>query len=110
MSEETQTEQGGRNLRGYIQLGAIGAAILVAVYLAQAPGDGGNEGLGLGAAPKPVVSVIEPEVTDQIQQVDLTAVVSLARKARVVSEVSSRVVWISPKFSNGGSIPARGRP
>ena len=107
MSEETQTEQAGRSLRGYIQLGAIGAAILVAVYFAQAPGDGGNEGLGLGAAPKPVVSVIEPEVTDQTQQVDLTAVVSLARKARVVSEVSSRVVWISPKFSNGGSIPAR---
>lgn len=107
MSEETQTEQDGRNLRGYIQLGAIGAAILVAVYFARAPGGGADEGLGLGAAPKPVVSVIAPEITDQTQQVDLTAVVSLARKARVVSEVASRVVWISPKFNNGGSIPAR---
>ena len=85
----------------------LSAAIFVAVYFAQAPGDGAGEELGLGAAPKPEVSVIEPELTDWTQQVDLTAVVSLARKARVVSEVSSRVVWISPKFSNGGSIPAR---
>ena len=110
MSEESQTARdgsGSRQLRGYVQLGAIVAAIFVAVYFAQAPGDGAGEELGLGAAPKPEVSVIEPELTDWTQQVDLTAVVSLARKARVVSEVSSRVVWISPKFSNGGSIPAR---
>ena len=110
MSEDMQTERdrlGGRNLRGYVQLGAIVAAILVAVYLAQAPGGGADEELGLSVAPKPAVSVIKPELTDWTQQVDLTAVVSLARKARVVSEVSSRVVWISPKFSNGGSIPAR---
>ena len=109
MSQESQTEQGrlgGDRLRGYLQMGAIGAAILVAVYFAQAPGGGTDQELRLGAPPKPVVSVIEPELTNQAQRVDLTGVVSLARKARVVSEVSSRVVWISPKFKNGGSIPA----
>ena len=93
-------------LLGYVQLGAVGAAIVVAVYFAQAPDRGADAGLGLGSAPKPLVSVIDPVPTDQALQVELTGAVSLSRKARVVSEVSSRVVWISPKFSNGGSIPA----
>ena len=93
-------------LLGYVQLGAVGVAILVAVYFAQAPDRGADAGLGLGSAPKPLVSVIDPVPTDRALQVELTGGVSLAGKARVVSEVSSRVVWISPKFTNGGSIPA----
>ncbi len=109
MSKEPQTAQDRsyrRPLLGYVQLGAIGAAIVVAVYFAQAPYRGADAGLGLGSAPKPLVSVIDPVPIDRALQVELTGAVSLARKARVVSEVSSKVVWISPKFSNGGSIPA----
>ena len=109
MSEESQTAKdrlGRRQLRGYVQLGAIVAAIVVAIYLAQAPDRGADAGLGLGTAPMPVVSVIEPMSTERALAVELTGAVSLARKARVVSEVSSRVVWISPMFINGGSIPA----
>ena len=109
MSEESQTAKdrlGSRQLRGYIQLGAIVAAIVVAIYFARAPDRGADAGLELGTAPKPLVSVIEPVPTDRGLQVELTGAVSLARKARVVSEVSSRVVWISQNFSNGGSIPA----
>ena len=109
MSKEPQTAQDRSNrhpLLGYVQLGAVGAAIVVAVYFAQAPDRGPDAELGLGSAPKPLVSVIDPVPTDRALQVELTGAVSLARKARVVPEVSSRVVWISPKFSNGGSIPA----
>ena len=109
MSEEVQNPENptGRNpVRGYLQVGAIGIALVVAVYFAQAPDRGADAGLGLGSAPKPLVSVIDPVSTDRALQVELTGAVSLSRKARVVSEVSSRVVWISPKFSNGGSIPA----
>ena len=109
MSEESpnaETGSGRRPLLGYVQLGAVGVAIVVAVYFAQAPDRGADAGLGLGTAPKPVVSVIEPISTERALAVELTGAVSLARKARVVSEVSSRVVWISPKFENGGSIPA----
>ena len=113
MSQESSQESPNAEIRpdrrpllGYVQLGAVGAAILVAIYFAQAPDRGADAGLGLGSAPKPLVSVIDPLPTDRELQVELTGAVSLARKARVVSEVSSRVVWISPKFSNGGSIPA----
>ena len=109
MSQESpsaETRPDRRRLLGYVQLGAVGAAIVVAVYFAQAPDRGADAGLGLGTAPKPVVSVIEPMSTERALTVELTGAVSLARKARVVSEVSSRVVWISPKFENGGSIPA----
>lgn len=109
MSQESpsaETRPDRRRLLGYVQLGAVGAAIVVAVYFAQAPDRGADAGLGLGTAPKPVVSVIEPMSAERAVAVELTGAVSLARKARVVSEVSSRVVWISPKFENGGSIPA----
>lgn len=108
MSQESPNADSrpGRPLLGYIQLGAVGVAIVLAVYFAQAPDRGADAGLGLGAAPRPVVSLIEPVPTDRALQVELTGAVSLASKARVVSEVASRVVWISPKFKNGGSIPA----
>ena len=52
-------------LLGYVQLGAVGVAILVAVYFAQAPDRGADAGLGLGSAPKPLVSVIDPVPTDR---------------------------------------------
>ena len=108
MSQESPNAESrsDRPLLGYIQLGAVGVAIVVAVYFAQAPDRGADAGLGLGAAPKPEVNLIEPVPTDRALQVELTGAVSLARKARVVSEVASRVVWISPKFNNGGSIAA----
>ena len=67
MSKEPQTAQDRSNrnpLLGYVQLGAIVAAIIVAVYFAQAPDRGADAGLGLGSAPRPLVSVIDPLPTD----------------------------------------------
>ena len=44
--------------------------------------------------------------TDQALTVDLTGSVRASEMARLKSEVAGRVVWVSPNFSNGGSIEA----
>ena len=93
---------------GVVQLAAILLVIVIALYFARAP-----DRVAIDAAPdltaekgKPAVSVIKPKPTSQALTVRLTGSVRVEERARVVSEVAGRVVWISPKFSNGGSIPA----
>jgi len=55
---------------------------------------------------KPVVRVIRPAQDRQALTVELTGSVGLSQKARLKSEVAGRVIWVSPNFSNGGSIEA----
>lgn len=55
---------------------------------------------------RPVVSIMQPERTGQSLTVELTGAAGLSERARVKSEVDGRVTWVSPKFSNGGSIEA----
>ena len=93
---------------GIVQLGAILVVIVIALYFARAPSR-----VALDVAPdlklekgKPTVSVIKPEPTRQALTVQLTGSVRVEERARVMAEVAGRVVWISPKFSNGGWIPA----
>ena len=91
---------------GVAQLALIVAAIAVALYFARAP-DRVERGPIAGAAQaSPVVSVVKPAATAHALTLRLTGTVTLARKTTVVSEVVGRVVWVSPKFSNGGSIAA----
>ena len=93
---------------GIVQLAAILLVVGVALYFARAPGR-----VALEAAPdltatqgKPTVSVIQPKPTRQALTVRLTGSVRVEERAQVKSQVAGRVAWISPKFSNGGSIPA----
>ena len=93
---------------GIVQLAAILLIVVIALYFARAPGR-----VTLDATPdltaekgKPTVSVIQPKPTTQALTVRLTGSVRVEQQARVMSEVTGRVAWISPKFSNGGSIPA----
>ena len=81
---------------------------MIALYFARAPSR-----VALDVAPdlaaengKPTVSVINPTPTTQALTVRLTGSVRIEEQTRVMSEVTGRVAWISPKFSNGGSIPA----
>ena len=95
--------------RGYVQLGLILFAIAVAVYFARAPSrvdrlDASSQSTSESA--RPTVRVIRPTATDQSLTIELTGSVSLEEKASVASEVVGRVVWVSPNFSNGGSVPA----
>ena len=102
------TESSRPRWLGIVQLAAILLVIVIALYFARAPSR-----VSLDAAPdltaekgKPTVSVITPQPVKQALTVRLTGSVRVEERAKVRSEVTGRVVWISPKFSNGGSIPA----
>lgn len=91
---------------GFAQLALILLAIVVALYFARAP-DRVERGPISGAAQAtPVVGVVKPAATAHMLTLKLTGTVALARKTTVVSEVVGRVVWVSPKFGNGGAIAA----
>ena len=91
---------------GLAQLALILLAVVVALYFARAPDRVERGPIAGPAQAKPVVTVVRPAPTEHAVTVSLTGAVTLERKTRVVSEVVGRVVWVSPKFSNGGSIPA----
>ena len=93
---------------GYAQLGLILLVIAIALYFARAPGR-----VQLDMAPaqvvgetKPAVNVIRPAPTEQALTVKLTGSVRAYDKVVVRSEVAGRVVWVSPDFTNGGSVTA----
>ena len=93
---------------GFVQIVLILAVIAVALYYARAPDRIERDAVSAlsAEATRPVVSVIEPTQTSQALTVQLTGSVSLSEKARLKSEVAGRVIWVSPNFSNGGSIEA----
>ena len=111
MLEESPSSGNGSgqpSWRGYAQLAFILAAIVVALYFARAPGrvDRGEIHDQKQEIARPTVTVIRPAPTEQSLIVELTGSVTLEEKASVASEVAGRVVWVSPKFSNGGSFAA----
>ena len=94
---------------GYVQIGALVILLAVAVYFAQSPNRTrpvSTSDLEFGVAQTPLVSIINPTSTEQRISVRLTGNVRLERRTNVNSEVSARVVWIHPNFTNGGYIPA----
>ncbi|MCY4025018.1 MAG: hypothetical protein OXH75_01730 [Acidobacteria bacterium] len=94
--------------RGYAQLLLILLAVAIAVYFARAPGRverGSASGPAREGAP-PTARVIHPSPTEQTLTVELTGTVNLEERVRVASEVVGRVAWVSPDFSNGGSVRA----
>ena len=91
---------------GYAQLALILLAIVVALYFARAPSRVERGPIAGPAQAKPVVNVVKPAATAHALTFKLTGTVTLERKTTVVSEAVGRVVWVSPKFGNGGSIAA----
>ena len=99
---------GGTEWRGYAQLALIVLLIAVALFFARAPGRV-ERGAASGLAPesaRPTVRVVHPSPTEQALTVELTGTVNLEERVRVASEVVGRIAWVSPDFSNGGSIRA----
>lgn len=93
---------------GFTQIILILAVIAVALYFARAP-DRVQRDVPSGPASesgKPAVSVIEPVPAAHAMTVEVTGTVRLEERTSVSSEVVGRVVWVSPEFSNGGSISA----
>ncbi len=93
---------------GYAQLAAILAAIVVALYFARAPDrvERGATAAATTGSDKPAVRVVRPSPKAYTFAVRITGTVTLERKTRVVSQVVGRVVWVSPEFTNGGTIRA----
>ena len=96
---------------GIVQIVLILAVVAVALYFARAPDRVERDSVSTLSAEdtKPVVSVVQPAQTGQALTVALTGSVSLSERARLMSEVAGRVIWVSPKFRNGGSIEANER-
>ena len=111
MLEESPNSSDGfgqRSWRGYAQVAFVLGAIALALYLARAPSRIDRSAIA-DLSPDsagPTVTVIRPASTEQSLRVELTGSVTLEEKASVVSEVVGRVVWVSPKFSSGGSFAA----
>ena len=93
---------------GYAQPALILVAVVVALYFARAP-DRVELDVGSGVASgsgNPVVSVIQPTTTGQSLTVELTGTVKAEDRVSVMSEVEGRIGWVSPNFSNGGTLAA----
>ena len=111
MAEEPNqsgSECSGAEWHGFAQLAAIVFLIAVALFFARAP-DRVDRGAASGLvqeSARPTVRVVHPSPTEQALSVDLTGTVNLEERVRVASEVVGRIVWVSPNFSNGGSIRA----
>lgn len=111
MLEESPNSKDGlsqRSWRGYAQVAFVLGAIALALYLARAPSRIDRSAIAELSPDSagPTVTVIRPAATEQSLRVELTGSVTLEEKASVVSEVVGRVVWVSPKFSSGGSFAA----
>ena len=93
---------------GYAQLGLILVAIVVALYFARAPDrvERGATAATTAGPDKPAVRVVQPAAKKYTFAVRVTGTVTLERRTKVVSQVVGRVVWVSPKFTNGGSLQA----
>ena len=93
---------------GYAQPALILAVVAVALYFARAPGrvemDIGS-GVASGSA-NPVVNVIHPTPAEQSLTVELTGTVEADDRVSVMSEVEGRISYVSPNFSNGGTLAA----
>ncbi|MXZ80225.1 MAG: hypothetical protein F4Z15_02400 [Gammaproteobacteria bacterium] len=97
---------GDRRWIGSVQVVLIVLVIAVALYLARAPSRTDRGPVSVSGEAMPIVHVVKPDESEYVERVDLTGTVTLDRKLTVVSEVVGRVVWVSPDFVNGGTIPA----
>ena len=109
MAEQTQSGESRVRWLGYVQIGVLLLLLVGAIYFAQSPDrlrPASTSELEFGVAQTPLVNVINPTSTQQRISVQLTGNVRLERRTNISAEVSARVAWISPDFTNGGSIPA----
>ena len=106
--EPQRTDSGHPRWFGFAQLVLLLGVIAIALYFARAPG---RVVLDVASGPSqkagaPAVNVFHPVPTEQALTVKLTGTVEVEDKVAVRSEVTGRVVWVSPKFRNGGSLDA----
>ena len=105
---DSKENSGRRSWLGYAQPALILVVVVIALYYARAPSrvelDVGS-GVAAGSG-NPVVSVIQPTTTAQSLTVELTGTVKAEDRVSVMSEVEGRISYVSPNYSNGGTIAA----
>lgn len=105
MAHPAPEAEGRPRWLGYLQLALILAAVAIALYFARAPERADRVVAGVTVEQhRPAVTVVRPTPTEHALTVHLTGSVTLDRKASLVSEVDGRVIWVSPKFSAGGTL------
>ena len=93
--------------RGYAQVALILLVLAAAIYFGQAPRRSQQSVLPVHAADGPaVVQVVLPAATTVALPVALTGTVAARVRVNVRAEASGRIVWVSPKFRNGGTLAA----
>lgn len=93
--------------RGYAQVALILLVLAAAIYFGQAPRRSQQSVLPAHAADGPaVVQVVLPAATTVALPVALTGTVAARVRVNVRAEASGRIVWVSPKFRNGGTLAA----
>ncbi|MDE0114821.1 MAG: hypothetical protein OXN84_21380 [Albidovulum sp.] len=106
----SETNNGGtaetKRWLGIAQFAVIILVIAVALYFARAPARVDRGPIAVAGNETPVVEIFKPELSEHVLRINLTGTVTLDRIVKVVSEVTGRVVWVSPDFVNGGWIPA----
>ena len=105
---DSKENSGRRKWLGYAQPALILVVVVVALYFARAPSRVELDvGSGVaGGSGNPVVSVIQPTTTEQLLTVELTGTVKVEDRVSVMSEVEGRISYVSPNYSNGGTIAA----
>lgn len=103
---DSKENSGRRKWLGYAQPALILVVVVVALYFARAPSRVELDvGSGVaGGSGNPVVSVIQPTTTEQLLTVELTGTVKAEDRVSVMSEVEGRISYVSPNYSNGGTI------
>ena len=93
--------------RGYAQAALILLVLAAAIYFGQAPRRSQQSVLPVQATDGPaVVQVVLPAATTVALPVALTGTVAAQVRVNVRAEASGRIVWVSPKFRNGGTLAA----
>ena len=93
--------------RGYAQLALILLVLAAAIYLGQAPRRSQQSVLPEQAADGPAaVQVVRPAATTVALPVALTGTVAAQVRVNVRAEASGRIVWVSPRFRDGGTLAA----
>ena len=93
--------------KGYLQIAVVIGILVVALYFARAPEQIAIVEYGdLGDKQPPVVTVMLPETTSYNHRLNTTGSIILKERVSIISEVTGRVIWVSPYFEPGGTIEA----
>ena len=105
--DKVDSNAGRSRWRGYVQLALILLVLAAAIYFGQAPRRSQQSVLPPPVADGPAaVQVVRPAATTVSLPVSMTGTVVAQVRVNVRAEASGRIVWVSPRFRDGGTLAA----